>query len=154
MEANIRVAVVVAEFNSEITGRMLTQALKRLSQLRIVTTYVCKVPGSFDMPLIVQALLEKEDVDAVVTLGAIVKGETGHDKVIASALAKQLSELSVRHRKPVALGVSGPSMTWEQALARAEEYANRSVDSAVKMVRVHKEVMKRMANAVYPLVIE
>ena len=154
MEANIRVALVVAEFNSEITSRMLTQALKRLSQLRIVTTYVCKVPGSFDMPLIVQALLEKEDVDAVVTLGAIVKGETGHDKVIASALAKQLSELSVRHRKPVALGVSGPSMTWEQALARAEEYANRSVDSAVKMVRVHKEVMKRMGNAVYPLVIE
>jgi len=154
MEANIRVALVVAEFNSEITSRMLTQALKRLGQLRIVTTYVCKVPGSFDMPLIVQALLEKEDVDAVVTLGAIVKGETGHDKVIASALAKQLSELSVRHRKPVALGVSGPSMTWEQALARAEEYANRSVDSAVKMVRVHKEVMKRMGNAVYPLVIE
>jgi len=154
MEANIRVALVVAEFNSEITSRMLTQALKRLSQLRIVTTYVCKVPGSFDMPLIVQALLEKEDVDAVVTLGAIVKGETGHDKVIASALAKQLSELSVRHRKPVALGVSGPSMTWEQALARAEEYANRSVESAVKMVRVHKEVMKRMGNAVYPLVIE
>jgi 6,7-dimethyl-8-ribityllumazine synthase len=154
MEANIRVAVVVAEFNSEITKKMLAQALKRLSDLRIATTYVCKVPGSFDMPLIIQTLLGKEDVDAVVALGAIVKGETGHDKIIASALARQLSELSVRHAKPVALGVSGPSMTWEQAVARAEEYANRSVDSAVKMVRVHKEVMKRKDNTAYPLVIE
>lgn len=154
MESDVRLAIVVAEFNSEISKRMLTQALKRLSQLRIVTTYVCKVPGSFDMPLIIQTLLEKEDVDAVVTLGAIIKGETGHDKVIAGALAKQVSELSVRHGKPVALGVSGPSMTWEQAMARAEEYANRSVESAVKMVRVNREVKKRNDNPVYPVVIE
>ena len=94
------------------------------------------------MPLMIQMLLEKSDVDAVVTLGAIVKGETGHDQVIANTLASKASELSLRYKKPVTLGVSGPSMTWKQADERAEEYANRSVESAVKMVQLSQETLK------------
>lgn len=154
MEPDIRIAVVVAEFNSEITEKMLNQALKRSKELGAITTYICKVPGSFDMPLIIQTLLEKEDVDAVVTLGAIVKGDTAHDEVIANSLAQQTSTLSVRYQKPVTLGVSGPSMTWEQATERAEEYANRSVDAAVKMVRTHRDVKERKHNQTGPAVIE
>jgi len=121
---------------------MLDQALKHAAKLNAKLTYVCKVPGAYDMPLMIQILLEKDDVDAVVTLGAIVKGETGHDQVIANALASKASELSLRYRKPVTLGVSGPSMTSEQAAERAEEYANRSVESAVKMVRLSQETLK------------
>jgi 6,7-dimethyl-8-ribityllumazine synthase len=139
----VKLAIVVAEFNSEITERMLKQALKRSNELGAQVTHVCKVPGSFDMPIIIQDLLEMEDVDAIATLGAIVKGETAHDEIIAAALADQISKLSTKMRKPVSLGVSGPRETWSQAEARAEEYANRSVESAITLVRLRTKLLKQ-----------
>ncbi len=128
----MNLGVVVSEFNSEITQRMLTEAEEYAKSRGIKVKYVCYSPGAFDIPLIVRELLRKRDIHAVVTLGAIVKGETKHDEVIAFTLAKQLSELSLEYGKPVALGVSGPGMSWEQGLARASEYARRAVDAALK----------------------
>jgi 6,7-dimethyl-8-ribityllumazine synthase len=153
MKRIIRLAIVVAEFNREITNKMLRQALKHSSQKKTLVTYICKVPGSYDMPLIIQALLERNDVDAVVTLGAIVQGETKHDEVIAHALALKLADLSLQFKKPVTLGVAGPGMTWEQAEVRAEDYANRSVDAAIAMVLRHTRA-RHVEESNYPVVID
>jgi len=153
MQPEIRLALVVAEFNSELTEKMLKRALEYSAELNVLVTYICKVPGSFDMPLMIQTLLEKDDVDAVATLGAIVRGETRHDEVIGHALAGKMAELSLRHRKPVSLGVAGPGMTWEQADARAEEYASRSVAAAVKMTLRQRQLQKPTIS-VYPMVVE
>jgi 6,7-dimethyl-8-ribityllumazine synthase len=153
MQRNVKIAIVVAQFNSEITEEMLKHALKRSSSLKASVTYVCRVPGSYDMPLIVQTLLMKNDVDAVVTLGAIVRGKTKHDEIIAHALAANLVELSLLYNKPVALGVAGPGMTWQQGEARMKSFARRTVDSAVKMVLRQRAVKKRIDNPVYPVVI-
>lgn len=154
MMRSTRLAIVVAEFNPELTGRMLKQALKQSAELKVVVTYVCRVPGSYDMPLIIQALLKKGDVDAVVTLGAIVRGETKHDEVIAQAIATKMIDLSLQYEKPVTLGVTGPGMSWRQAEARATEYANRSVNAAVQMVLRHRKVKRKSGRLSYPLVIE
>ncbi len=143
MQSIINLGIVVADFNSAITRRMLDEGVKRSKELGALVTYVCRVPGSFDMPIIVQDLLEKKDVDAVVTLGAIVKGGTAHDEVIAATVADQISALSVKFRKPVALGVSGPRESWEQAEARAEEYASRSVEAAVALVKLRRKLLKQ-----------
>jgi 6,7-dimethyl-8-ribityllumazine synthase len=148
--ATVNLALVVAEFNHEVTGKMLERALKRTEELGARVTYVCKVPGSFDMPIIIQDLLERPDVDAVAALGAIVKGETAHDEIIASALADEISRLSTRWKKPVALGVSGPRENWDQAKARAEEYANRSVQAAIALVRIRNRINQQ--NPAYPVI--
>ena len=148
----VKLGLVVADFNSEITGRMLEQALKRAGELAAQVTYVCRVPGSFDMPLIIQDLLEREDVDAVATLGAIVQGETAHDETIAATLSDQISALSIKFKKPVTLGVSGPRESWTQAESRAEEYANRSIESAIRLVRVRDKISKH--EAAYPVMAE
>jgi len=152
LQAEVKLALVVAEFNSELTDKMLKEASRRADELNAQVTYVCKVPGSFDMPLTIQTLLEKNDVDAVATLGAIVQGETKHDEVIAHALAHAIADLSMRYRKPVSLGVAGPGMTWEQAEARAEEYASRGVQAAVKMTVRQRKVQQSTHS--YPVVIE
>lgn len=132
---------------------MLEQGVKRSKELGARVTYVCRVPGSFDMPIIIQDLLEKKDVDAVVTLGAIVKGETAHDEIIAATLADQIAVLSIKFRKPVALGVSGPRESWAQAEARAEEYANRSVEAALTLVKIRSRLSKG-EDASYPVLEE
>lgn len=148
--SSINLGIVAAEFNAEITNKMLEQALKRSKELGAQVTYICKVPGSFDMPIIIQDLLEKEDIDAVATLGAIIKGETGHDETIAATLTDQISALSVKFRKPVALGVSGPKESRTQAEARVQEYANRSVEAAIRLVKVRRKLTKR-EQTTYPV---
>jgi len=95
---------------------------------------ICHVPGTFDMPLVVEKLLKNEQIDVVVTLGAVIKGETGHDQVIANNTARLLSNLSLKYQKPVTLGITGPDMTLKQAEQRSKIVPKRAVEAAYKMV--------------------
>lgn len=132
--ARARLAIVVSEFNGHVTGRMLEHALRMARELGAEVREVARAPGAFDMPLLVDRLLKKDEIDALVCLGAIIKGETAHDEVIAFSLAKTLQELALRHGKPIGFGVSGPRMNEQQALARAEEYAERAVRAALRLL--------------------
>ena len=100
-------------------------------KLKIVHT--CTVLGSFDMPVIVDALLKKNDIDGVVTLGAIITGQTKHDEVISHATAKTLTELSVKYQKPVSLGIIGPALQEKHAHARIRPVAERAVEAAERI---------------------
>ena len=134
-----RIALVQADFNYDITTRMAQAAHEKARMLGATVVHHVHVPGAYDIPLTAQALLERNDVDAVVCVGAIVRGETGHDTLIARECARLLADLAVRLRKPVGFGVTGPGMTREQAWARIAAGAN-AVESVVKQHRVLKQV--------------
>jgi 6,7-dimethyl-8-ribityllumazine synthase len=131
----IRIGIVVSEFNNEITFAMLSEAKKYAMEFSSKIIYVCFVPGVFDMPIIVQEILKKKDVDAVVTLGAIIKGDTSHDIVIANSTAKLLCELSLKYNKPVSLGITGPDMTFKQAELRIIPTSHHAVYTAIEMIK-------------------
>jgi len=131
----VRLGVVVSEFNYDVTRVMLEKALSHARFLGAGVSVVFHVPGVFDAPYAVAALLSRGDVDAVVVLGAVIEGETEHDEVVAHQAARKILDLGVSAGKPVALGVIGPGASRLQAVERAEEYARRAVESAVKMVR-------------------
>jgi len=124
---------VTAEFNQEVTSKMLDVALEKAKSLKLNIKFTCKVPGIFDMPIMIDALLQKKEIDAVVTLGAVIKGETKHDELIANAVDKSLTELAVKYKKPVTLGITGPGMTERQAQARIRPVAERAVEAIVKI---------------------
>ncbi len=128
----MNLAIVAAEFNRDITDRMVEKALARAKERGIRVTAVVRVPGTFEIPLAVQRLLERVDVDAAIAIGAVIKGETLHDEALMAAIPKALLEVGLRAAKPVALGITGPGMTDEQALARVEKGAE-AVDAAVAM---------------------
>lgn len=144
---------MVAEFNEGITSLMLKEAMNHAKRVGAVITFICKVPGSFDTPIMVKSLLEKPEVEAVATLGAIIKGDTLHDEVIAHVLSEKLTELSLRYDKPVSLGISGPGMTWDQGIKRAKEYSRRSVETAVKMV-IRTRAVRNLHPKKYPAMIK
>jgi len=125
--------IVVSEFNSDITNAMLKRAEEHAKLLGAKVIEVATAPGSYDIPIMVKRLLQKKEIDAVVALGAIIEGETGHDEVIAGQLARKLMDLSLESDKPVGLGVSGPGQTRAQAMSRIDEYAKRGVEAAVKL---------------------
>jgi len=87
------------------------------------------------MAVAVKELLKRDEIDAVVTLGAVIKGETKHDEIVATQTARKLLDLAVEYGKPVTLGIIGHGVTREQATERIEEYSTRAVESAVKLVR-------------------
>ena len=135
MTGKVRLAIVVAEFNYDVTYLMLQKALEHAKFLGAEVTYVAKVPGTYDMPMVVKELLTKDEVDAVAAIGAVIQGETKHDEVVAQQTARKLMDLSVDYGKPVGMGIIGPGANRMQALERAEEYARRAVEAAVKLAR-------------------
>ncbi len=130
----MNICIVTGEFNPEITSVMEQHAIKTSEKLGVNVVKSLKVPGCFDMPLIVKKLLGRGDVDAVIALGAIIKGGTKHDEIIGNAVAIKLADLSLSFNKPVTLGIIGPGATREQAELRAKEYAERALVAAVKLV--------------------
>lgn len=134
---NEKIAIVVSRFNEEITGKMSKAAQKQIKNKKAKLAEVVQVPGAFEIPLAVRKILQGRKIDAVVTLGAIIKGDTDHDEVIAHSIANSLIQLSLDHQKPIALGVLGPNITWEQAEKRIKEYSERAVDTVLEILRKH-----------------
>ena len=121
---------------------MLSVAQEKAKTLKLKITYTCQVPGAYDMPIIVDALLQKKNVDGVVTLGAIIKGQTKHDEVISHAAAQALTDLSLKYQKPVSLGISSPGMQERHAYARIRPVAERAVEAVVKISDELKRIQK------------
>ncbi len=128
----IRIGAVVSEFNYDITMMMLERAKEHAKFLGAEITEIIKVPGVFDMGLGIKKLLQKKNIDGVVTIGAVIEGETEHDDVVISHAARKIADLAIEFDKPVGLGISGPGMTRLQAEARIER-AKAAVESVVKM---------------------
>ncbi len=129
----VNLGIVVSEFNYDITSMMLKRAEEHAKFLGANIVDVAHAPGAYDMPILVKKLLAKKNIDAVVTLGAIITGSTKHDEVIAAQMARKFMDLSLEYGKPVSLGVSGPGQTRAQATDRIDDYAKRAVESAVKL---------------------
>ncbi len=138
----VRIGIVASEFNYDVTYAMVELAKEQAAFLGAEITHIVKVPGTFDMPLAVKKLLEKKNVDGVVTLGAVIEGETKHDEIIMQHASRKIADLALEYNKPVSLGVSGPGLTRLQAHERVE-YAKRAVESVVKMVQRMRELERK-----------
>ena len=136
----MNIAIVVSEFNDEITSKMLDVAVEKAKDLKLNIKFTCRVPGVFDMPIVIDSLLKKGEIDAVVTLGAVIKGQTKHDELITNATVRAITELSIRYQKPVTLGITGPGMSDRQAQARIRPVAERAVEAAVKIAEQLRKI--------------
>jgi 6,7-dimethyl-8-ribityllumazine synthase len=128
----VRIGLVVAEYNREITERMEERARSAASECGAEVTETLHVPGAYDAPLAADRLARREDVDAVAALGAIIEGDTDHDEVIGHAATRGLTEVSMDRDVPVTLGITGPGQTAVEARRRIE-YAENAVEGAVQL---------------------
>jgi len=128
----MKIGIVVSEFHYDITMMMLERAKQHANFLGAEVTRVVQVPGVFDMPLAIRRLLENKEIDGVVTLGAVVEGETEHDDIVMGQASRKITDLAVEYGKPVSLGITGPGMSRLQAEERIER-AKTAVESVVKM---------------------
>lgn len=128
-----KLGFVVSEFNRDITYQMELLGKEHAEFLGAKVISVVYVPGVFDMPFAAKRLLLQKDIDAVVTIGCVIQGDTAHDEIVAQHAARKLMDLSLEFDKPVTLGITGPRMSRPDAHKRVD-YAKRAVEAAVKLL--------------------
>jgi 6,7-dimethyl-8-ribityllumazine synthase len=142
---DMRIAIVTAEWNIEITGALRDGAIETLLEngvfeKNIIVKYV---PGSFELTMGAQLLCEDKTVDAVICLGCVIQGETRHFDFICDAVAQGVTSVSLKYNKPVIFGLLTPN-TLQQAQDRAGgKLGNKGDEAAVtalKMVFLQKSL--------------
>jgi 6,7-dimethyl-8-ribityllumazine synthase len=126
------IGIVVAEWNTEVTTALLTGAIEYLQSMGVKdkNVIVHHVPGSFELPLGAQFLAAQKSIDAVITLGCVVQGETRHFDFICNACAQGVMDVGLAFNIPVVFGVLTTN-NQEQALERAGgKHGNKGVEAA------------------------
>ena len=129
--SDLRIAIVVSRFNQDVTRRLLRGAQEALQKHGVQESEidVYWVPGSLELPVTALALAEKGEHDAIVALGAVIRGETFHFEVVAMQAAQGLMQVQLDTGVPIALGVLTTEDV-DQALARSGSKNNKGADAA------------------------
>ncbi|GGF02765.1 6,7-dimethyl-8-ribityllumazine synthase [Hymenobacter cavernae] len=133
-----RFGLVVAEWNREITDVLSTGAYETLLKHGAQPDNIFRntVPGSFELTLGAQLLAQHEEIDAVICLGVVIKGETKHDDYICHAVANGITNVGLKFNKPVIFGLVTTN-TLEQAWDRAGgKHGNKGVEAAVAAIHM------------------
>jgi 6,7-dimethyl-8-ribityllumazine synthase len=142
---NARFGIALGRFNSFIGERLLEGAVDALVRhgAEAANIDVVRVPGAFEMPLVLKTMASSKKYDALIALGAVIRGETPHFEYVAAECAKGVSQVSIQYDLPVAFGVLTVD-TIEQAIERAGSKAgNKGVDAAltaIEMVNLLKKL--------------
>lgn len=134
----LRLAVVASRFNSAVTERLLAGALDGLREHGVAeeATRVVRVPGAFEIPLIADRMAAGGEWDAIVCLGALIRGETPHFDFISGWVVGEIGRSSLAHRVPIALGILTTNTT-EQALERAgAKHDNKGFEAALVAIEM------------------
>lgn len=145
MLQNVKIGVVTADWNQEITYPMRNACIKELNQYGVSDDDIISiaVPGAFELPAAAKILLANHNLNAVICIGCVIKGETKHDEYISHAVASGIMTLSIAAGKPVIFGVLTPN-DMQQALDRAGGiHGNKGIEAAhtaIKMVSLAQNI--------------
>lgn len=135
---NFKVAIIVGRWHDYIVDKLLLGSLDALNECGIQDTQIdiINAPGAFEIPLVAQVAAEKNQYQALITLGAIIKGDTPHFDYVAGECARGLSEVSRAFNLPIGFGVLTVNNV-DQAMARAAEGdANKGREAALAAIEV------------------
>jgi 6,7-dimethyl-8-ribityllumazine synthase len=134
----LRVAIVASRWNDFVVSRLISGAIDALERLGASSDAitVIRVPGSFELPLVAKRAAATGKYDAVVCLGAIIRGDTSHNEYIAAEVFKGIAQTSMDSNLPIALGVV-TAENLEQAIDRAGAKAgNKGFEAAMTVVEL------------------
>jgi 6,7-dimethyl-8-ribityllumazine synthase len=142
----LRIAIIVSRFNSIVTERLLDGARQALRENGVgdSAVQVVEVPGAFELPLPAKLMADSGRFDAIVCLGAVVRGETPHFEYISAAVVSELNRIMVDYGIPVTLGVLTTNDI-EQALERAGgKHGNKGAEAvltALEMANLRRSLI-------------
>ena len=133
---DLKAVIVLSRFNSFITERLLEGALDALGRHGAASPAIVRVPGAWEMPMIAAELARQKKYDAVICLGAVIRGDTPHFDYVAGNAASGLARVSVETGVPIAFGVLTTNSV-EQAIDRAgAKSGNKGFDAAMTAIEM------------------
>lgn len=140
-----RFAIVVARFNGFIVESLLAGAMDTFIRNGVAAAdiTVVRVPGAFELPVVVQSLAQSGDYNAIVALGAVIRGSTPHFDIVANESAKGLSAIALDHGLPVINGIlttENIEQTIERAGTKAGNKGAEAAAAAIEMVNIFKQL--------------
>lgn len=139
----LRIGVVVARFNQDICDGLLSGAINELHLLGVSAEdiTVCSVPGALEIPLVLQSLADEEEspYDALIALGAVVRGETYHFEVVSNDSCRAVMEVQLATGVPIANGILTTEND-DQALVRMHGKGADCARCAVEMAHLHASI--------------
>ena len=143
----MNIAIVISEFNKKISNGLLTGSKafynKTFKENNLV---IYRVPGAFEIPSTVKQLLKNhQHLDAIVTLGCVIKGETAHFEYISSSVTDSISRLSIKARIPIIYGIL-TTYNYEQAIERSDpskkDKGGEVMEAAISTVKTYQNIQK------------
>ena len=131
-------AIVVARFNHFITDRLVEGCLDALKRHEVKDEEISlvRVPGAFEIPLVAKKLAKKDDVDAVICLGAVIRGDTPHFDYVCAEVSKGVAQVGLESEKPVIFGVVTTDNI-DQAVQRAGvKSGNKGAEAAISAIEM------------------
>jgi 6,7-dimethyl-8-ribityllumazine synthase len=138
----LRIGIVRARFNEAIGVALLEACRKRLAELRVAAITVVSVPGALEAPFALQKLANTEKYDALIALGAVIRGETYHFEIVANESASGLMQVQLDSGIPVANGILTTGDE-KEAQVRAAQKGRDCAEAAVEMANLAKSISKR-----------
>ena len=141
----LKIALVVSRFNSFITERLVEGALDCLRRHGVAETglTIVRVPGAWEIPLVAKRLAQRKAHDAVICLGAVIRGSTPHFDYVAAEVSKGIAQVSLESGIPILFGVLTTD-TLEQAVERAGSKSGNkgyaAAEAALEMVNLLKDM--------------
>lgn len=142
MDGNdLRVGIVQARFNDELTSRMATLCIDELVKLGVSPKHIqhVTVPGALEVPVALQAMADSERFDALVALGCIIRGETYHFELVANESGAGVSRVALDYQLPVANAIL-TTENMEQAIARQTDKGRDAARVAVEMANLLDDI--------------
>jgi 6,7-dimethyl-8-ribityllumazine synthase len=134
--SQLRLAIVMSRFNSLITDRLLRGALRAAAEAGVSEgeVEVIQVPGAYEVPLFTELVAARGHHDAIISLGAIIRGETQHHEYLGHAIFDALQRIQIRHRVPIAVGIL-TTENMDQAMARSgDDPGNKGYESVMTAI--------------------
>lgn len=131
-------AIVVARFNHFITDRLVEGCLDALKrhEVKDEEISIVRVPGAFEIPLVAKKLAKKDDIDAVICLGAVIRGDTPHFDYVCAEVSKGVAQVGLESEKPVIFGVVTTDNI-DQAVQRAGvKSGNKGAEAAISAIEM------------------
>lgn len=129
----MKIAAICGSFHKKEIQKMLEYAENQADSRNCEISEIVWVPGSMEMPLALERLLKRKDIDAAITLGIIELGETQHGLVMGQAVTRAIIDLQIKHNKPIGLGIIGPGAESHHIGPRLEPHARAAVEAVITM---------------------
>lgn len=148
LSAGVRIGIAAARFNAQVVDELLKGCLKRLKELGIDKAHVelHRVPGAFELPLTADVLAATGRFDAIICLGAVIRGETPHFDFVAGECARGIQDVAVKRGLPVIFGVlttNTDQQAWDRAGGKHGHVGRQSAEAALEMIAALQAIRGR-----------